>query len=155
MTIRAQDPGVEALHAMQEDDQQGAHFTSYFIVRSYLLLLRAELTLRACGFKRLYESVRACPTRRSYAEERLPCERLCHAMDLACVFYPNTVFCLQRSVATVLLLRRYGWPAEFVNGCDIGTFENHAWVEVYGRVVSDKPYMHEMYQVLIVSERLP
>jgi hypothetical protein len=69
-------------------------------------------------------------------------------MDLACVFYPKTVHCLQRSVATVYLLRGHGWPAEFVNGCDIGTYENHAWVELFGQVVSDKPYMQEMYQVL-------
>jgi len=69
-------------------------------------------------------------------------------MDLACVFYPKTVLCLQRSVATIVLLRGCGWPAEFVNGCNIGTFENHAWVELFGQVVSDKPYVQEMYQVL-------
>jgi hypothetical protein len=79
---------------------------------------------------------------------RISHKRLCHAMDLASVFYPKTVLCLQRSAAAVFLLRRYGWPAEFVTGCAIGTFENHAWVELAGQVVNDKPYMHEMYQVL-------
>lgn len=121
---------------------------SYFIVKSYLLLLQAELTLHIRGFKRIYDVVRELPTRQNGAQEQIPYERLCRAIDLACVFYPKTVLCLQRSVATVSLLRAYGWPAEFVNGCAIGTFENHAWVELFGQVVSDKPYMHEMYQVL-------
>jgi hypothetical protein len=120
----------------------------HLVIKSYLILLQAELTLRIRGFKRVYDTVRACPTRQGDHDQNIPYERLCHAMDLACVFYPKTVLCLQRSVATVHLLRSHGWPAEFVNGCDIGTFENHAWVELFGQVVSDKPYMKEMYQVL-------
>ena len=69
-------------------------------------------------------------------------------MDLACVLYPKRVLCLQRSVATVLLLRANGWPVEIVNGCDISTFANHAWVELSRVVINDKPYMNEIYQVL-------
>ncbi len=118
------------------------------VIKSYWILLYAESTLRMRGFKCIYDAVRACRTRQGDLEGRIPYEQLCHAMDLACVFYPKTVLCLQRSVATVFLLRSHGWPAEFVNGCDIGTFENHAWVELFGQVVSDKAYIQEMYQVL-------
>jgi Transglutaminase-like superfamily len=121
---------------------------SYYFFRSYSLLIRAEITLRIRGFKRIYNAVRALPTRQVDREAQIPYERLSQAMDLACVFYPKTVLCLQRSIATVFLLRSYGWPAELVNGCDIGTFENHAWAELFDQVVSDKPYMHEMYQVI-------
>ena len=118
------------------------------ILKSYLLLLRVDIALRRDGFKRLYDDVRDQPTRSVLEKNRFPLERLCHSMDLACVFYPRTVLCLQRSAAAVFLLRPYGWAAEFVTGCAIETFENHAWVELAGQVVNDKPYMHEMYQVL-------
>jgi hypothetical protein len=121
---------------------------TYLVIKSYLLLVRVDITLRTRGFKHLYDAVREWPTGAVPEGKRIPYERLNHAMDLACVFYPKTVLCLQRSAAAVFLLRRHAWPAEFVTGCAIGTFENHAWVEIGGQVVNDKPYMHEKYLVL-------
>lgn len=121
---------------------------TYSFFQSYLLLLRADITLRVFGFKSIYDTVRQRQPRAIAEAQRTPYERLCHAMDLACVFYPRRVACFQRSVATALLLRQYGWPVELVNGCDISTFENHAWVELSQVVINDKPYMNEMYQVL-------
>jgi hypothetical protein len=120
----------------------------YLFLRSYLLLIRVDIILRAHGFERLYESIRRQPTVGVAEARRVPHERLCRAMDLACVFYPKTVLCLQRSAAAIFLLRPCGWSAEFVTGCAIGTFASHAWVELAGLVVNDKPYMTEMYQVL-------
>jgi Transglutaminase-like superfamily len=120
----------------------------YLVIKSYLLLVSVNTTLKRHGFKRVYDSLCERRTRGTVEKQRVPYERLCRAMDLACVFYPKTVLCLQRSAAAVFLLRRHGWPAEFVTGCAIATFENHAWVELAGQIVNDKPYMHEMYQVL-------
>jgi hypothetical protein len=118
------------------------------VLKSYLLLLRVDLAIRALGFKNIYGTVRKTATHAIPEQQRIPFERLCRAMDLACVFYPKNVWCLQRSIATVLLLRGYGWPVELVNGCQISTFENHAWVELSNVVINDKPYLNEMYQVL-------
>ena len=39
-------------------------------------------------------------------------------------------------------------PAQMVIGSQQMPFRSHAWVEVEGRVVNDKPYMREMYAVL-------
>jgi hypothetical protein len=69
-------------------------------------------------------------------------------MDLACVFYTKQILCLQRSAATTLLLRRHGIYAEMVIGAQMLPFKSHAWVEVDGAVVNDKPYVREIYQVL-------
>ena len=69
-------------------------------------------------------------------------------MDCACVLYVKPVLCLQRSSATTLLLRRYGWKAEMVIGVQLMPFKSHAWVEVEGIVVNDKPYIPNLYQVL-------
>lgn len=121
---------------------------TYIFIESYLLLLRADITVRILGFKNIYETVRQKRPRVTTEALRTPHEQLCRALDIACVFYPRRVACFQRSVATVLLLRQHGWPAELVNGCDISTFENHAWVELSQVVINDKPYMNEMYQVL-------
>jgi Transglutaminase-like superfamily len=121
---------------------------THALIESYFLLLRVDIALRLLGFKNVYETVRKRLPRRVVEAQRTPHEQLCHAMNLASVFYPKRVACFQRSIASVLLLRRYGWPVEFVNGCDISTFENHAWVELSQAVINDKPYINEIYQVL-------
>ena len=73
---------------------------------------------------------------------------ICHAVDLACVFYFKPVLCLQRSAATIVLLRRRGWHAEMVIGAQLLPFQSHAWVEIQGNVVNDKPYINQIFQVL-------
>jgi hypothetical protein len=45
-------------------------------------------------------------------------------------------------------LRRYGIPAQMMIGVQKIPFRAHAWVEVEGRIVNDKPYMRELYVVL-------
>ena len=119
---------------------------TYSVFRSYILLVRVDATLRWQGLKHLYDSLREQPIRAVPEFDRIPYELLCHSIDLACVFYPKSVACLQRSSAAVLLLRQHGWPAALVTGCSLGTFEDHAWAEIDGHVVNDKSYVREMYQ---------
>ena len=69
-------------------------------------------------------------------------------MQVACVFYVKRVACLQNSSALTVLLRRNGHPAEMIVGAQIVPAQFHAWVEVDSRVVNDKPYMLDIYQVL-------
>jgi len=56
--------------------------------------------------------------------------------------------CLQRSAATACLLKRFGVSAQLVIGAQQMPFKAHAWVEVDGVVVNDKPYTSEIYTVL-------
>lgn len=58
------------------------------------------------------------------------------------------MLCLQRSAATALLLKEHGIPAQLVIGAQQIPFRAHAWVELHGRVINDKPYMPEVYAVL-------
>jgi hypothetical protein len=69
-------------------------------------------------------------------------------VDLACIWYWKEALCLQRSAATACLLKEYGLPAQMVIGAQQLPFRAHAWVEVDGRIVNDKPYMSEIYAVL-------
>jgi hypothetical protein len=45
-------------------------------------------------------------------------------------------------------LRRHGWNTEMVIGAQILPFKSHAWCEINGVVVNDKPYMHDIYEIL-------
>lgn len=120
---------------------------SFLRLKSYLLLIYFDLYLARGNFEALYERVRRFPVRRITPPEDAV-GRICSAMDMACIWYWKEALCLQRSAATTCLLRRYGVPAQLVIGAQQLPFKAHAWVEVDGRVVNDKPYMHEMYAVL-------
>jgi hypothetical protein len=118
------------------------------VLESWSLLLYFEFVVRFHGLKVLHEIVRNEKVRDAN-DPMLPSGTdLCHAVDLACVFYFRQVMCLQRSAATTLLLRRHGWEGEMVIGAQLLPFKFHAWVEIKGVVVNDKPYMHDIYRVL-------
>jgi hypothetical protein len=120
----------------------------HFVLRSWLLLLYFEFVMLFRGFKEAHEIVRKECVRPQASGHSFSSSELCYAMDLACVFYFKQVFCLQRSAATVLLLRHYGWDAEMVIGTQVLPLRSHAWVEIKGSVVNDKPYMPDIYLVL-------
>ena len=118
------------------------------IITSYLSLIWAGCILRFANLRALHRAIRNTKVRGCGIDQMLSTEQLCRAMDFACVFYPRRVLCLQRSAATAFLLRRHGIYAELVIGAQMIPFRAHAWVEVGGAVINDKPYMHEIYKVL-------
>jgi hypothetical protein len=118
------------------------------VFESYLLLIKIEWLMHSANLQSVHVLLCRSEVAASRSRSGPSVEDLCHAVDLACVFYPKGVLCLQRSAATTLILRRYGHKAEFVIGAQILPFKSHAWVEIDGAVVNDKPYMLEIYQVL-------
>ena len=120
---------------------------SFLVLRAYLRLIQFDLYLTRRNFQALYNKVRACPIMKIPTSAD-SIERICSAVDMACIWYWKEVLCLQRSAATACLLKRYGVPAQMMIGAQQLPFKAHAWVEVDGRVVNDKPYMREMYAVL-------
>lgn len=117
------------------------------ILRAYLMVLSFELYVLRDDFPSLHERVRKRNV--AHAEPSFgPVERMIRAVDLACVWYPKQVLCLQRSAATTCLLRRFGFPAQLVIGTQSLPFKAHAWVEVKGTIVNDKSYLREMYTAL-------
>jgi Transglutaminase-like superfamily len=120
---------------------------SLLVLQAYLKLIHFHVYLVRGDFSALYKSVR-----NSRATKRVPApgtvERICAAVDFACIWYWKEVLCLHRSAATACLLKRYGVPAEMVIGAQQIPFKAHAWVEVSGDVVNDKSYTPEMYPVL-------
>lgn len=118
------------------------------VLKSWASLVYFGVVLRFRGLARVHDTVRHQQVTAFLGASAPSVRDLCHAVDLACVFYFNQVFCLQRSAATTVMLRRYGWKAEMVIGARISPPESHAWVEIERSVVNDKPYMLEMYQEL-------
>ena len=117
------------------------------VLESWLLLFYFDCVMRFRDFKSLHRFVRE---QKVSSQETMGAasEQMCHAVDVACVFYFKRVLCLQRSAAATVILRRHGWKAEMVLGVQLLPFLSHAWVEIEGRVVNDKPYMGEIFQVL-------
>jgi hypothetical protein len=120
---------------------------SFLVLRAYLKLTYFDLYLARGNFAALYDKVRRYPTGKK-GEARDAIDRICSAVDMACIWYWKEALCLQRSAATACLLRDFGIPAQLVIGAQQMPFKAHAWVEVEGWVVNDKPYTSEMYAVL-------
>lgn len=119
----------------------------FLALKAYWKLIYFDRYLARGDFSGLYHEVRTFPISQ---EAPLPdaIDRVCSAVDMACIWYWKQALCLQRSAATACLLKRYGVPAQMVIGARQIPFKAHAWVEVDGRVVSDKTYTPEMYAVL-------
>lgn len=116
-------------------------------LKAYIKLVHFDLYLARRSFVALYDKVRKYPLgRRPPAPDAT--ERVCYAVDMACIWYWKEALCLQRAAATVCLLRKHGVAAQMVIGAQHVPFKPHAWVEVDGVVVNDKSYTPEIYAVL-------
>lgn len=120
---------------------------SFLVLKAYLKLIHFDLYLAWGNFAAIYEKVRNYPVGKE-APAPDAVERICAAIDMGCIWYWKEALCLQRSAATVCLLKKHGLAAQLVIGAQQMPFKAHAWVEVGGRVVNDKEYTPEMYAVL-------
>lgn len=118
----------------------------WLVLAAYRELLAMEFLLRRGGFAAIHRTV---------AEFRLidgltdhKSEAICRAIDIACVLYFKEVLCLQRSAVAVLLLRKHGIAAQLVTGVQQWPFSAHAWAEVAGQVVNDKPHVVTGFTVM-------
>lgn len=116
-------------------------------IEAWLLLFYFDCLMHLRGFEAIHRTVRK-KRGGNLTRSGIATESLSREMDFACVFYFKRVLCLQRSAATAVLLRRYGWEAEMVIGVRLLPFQSHAWVEVEGRIVNDKPYIRDRFEVL-------
>jgi hypothetical protein len=129
-------------------DAKGSGFLEFaLILEAFVQLLRFDPLLTRGNFSSIYERVRR-PSFASTPIRANDVQQICSAIDLASVYYWRRILCLQRSAATASLLKRFGIPAQMVIGIQHFPFRAHAWVEIEGRVVSDKPDMHAVYEIL-------
>jgi hypothetical protein len=120
---------------------------SHLVLSAYMRLIYFDAHLAGGNFAALHELVRRYPLSASRPKQD-DVKRICSAVDMACIWYWKEVLCLHRSAATTCLLRRRGIPAQMVVGVQQLPFNAHAWVEVAGVVVNDRPYTSEIYSEL-------
>ena len=99
------------------------------------------------GFRQTHTLVSKCPVlKRRHSEDST--SRICAAVAEGAAWYVKRVQCLQRSAVATWLLRLHGIPAELVIGCRPVPVQSHAWVEVNGQVVNDRPQYQKFFRVL-------
>lgn len=114
---------------------------------AWLGLIAFDVALLA-GFARVHERVRGTRLNAAPAANPASVDDIVWAVDEACVWYVKRAACLQRSAVATWLLRRCGLRAELVIGYRPIPFESHAWVEVDGHVVNDRPQYQKLFTVL-------
>jgi hypothetical protein len=115
--------------------------------QAFAQLVRHDLFLHRHDFAALHSRVHLLPIA-PRSPDPGDASRICQAVAYACIWYAKPVLCLQRSAVAVTLLRKYGVPAEMVIGAQRLPLKAHAWVEVDGRVVNDKPEVQTDYLVM-------
>jgi Transglutaminase-like superfamily len=150
MSLKATEvPGGRYNVPTARTDEAGVHPRHFqLFIESYALLFVFEVVMIFRNSQALYDIVRLHTSRAASEPPQIRTNEIVHAMDVACVFYFKKVYCLQRSAATTVLMRRHRWNATMVTGAQILPPEFHAWVQVGDEIVNDKPYMHDIYQVL-------
>ena len=116
-------------------------------LQAFVQLVRHDLFLYRHDFAALHSKVHLLSVA-SHEYGAGDMEAICHAVAYACIWYPKPVLCLQRSSVAVALLRRYGIHAEMVIGAQRLPLKAHAWVEVDGGVVNDKPEVQTDYLIM-------
>ena len=114
--------------------------------RALFGLFAYDIVTAFCPFKTLHATVK----RWKVVDKRVApdaIDRVCTAVNYACVWYPKEALCLQRSFVTTYLLRKQGVPAHMVLGAQRLPFKAHAWVEVKGRPVNERSDVQAIYGV--------
>lgn len=120
---------------------------SFLIMQAYWNLISFESSLKRHDFAALYRKVHQYPISAQPSTPEI-LRRVCSAVDIACIWYWKQTFCLQRSAATVCLLRKHGIEAQLIIASQYIPFQAHAWVEVEGKVVNDRLDVQKTFVVL-------
>lgn len=118
----------------------------FLVWKALFGLLAFDLLGFGQNFAAMHRLVRRWKTRQISASES-SVNRVCTAMNHACVWYPKRVLCLQRSAVTTCLLRHCGVPAQMVMGVQNLPFRAHAWTEVHGRTTNERRNVQKLYGV--------
>jgi hypothetical protein len=100
----------------------------------------------ACSFRTLHSLLKNCLVG-THARNDDAIDRVCAAVNHACIWYPKRALCLQRAFVTTWLLRKHGVNALMVLGAQRLPFKAHAWVEVDGKAINERTNVQATYAV--------
>jgi hypothetical protein len=124
----------------------GSFANGLLVIEAFASLIVFD-ALSLSGYKRVHGFTRSRPIARRRTTPGTA-NRVCRAVDDACVWYYTRVYCLQRSTVTTWMLRRRGVCADLVIGFIPVPLRSHAWVEVDGAIVNDRPEYQTVYRQL-------
>lgn len=120
-----------------------------FVLEAWLLLFFVHLALRFVAFQRITGWIGKLPGSRSPDPTPDAPRRILQAVRTAAKFvYRSQQDCLPRALTTLLLLRSVGTHGDLCLGVRRCPFEGHAWVEVEGQVLDDRPERVSAYTVV-------
>jgi len=114
--------------------------------RALLLLVTYDILSTLSTFARIHKKVESWTVAPGPADPHA-IQRVCTAVNYACIWYPKQVLCLQCAFVTTYLLRRKGVSARMVLGAQKLPFKAHAWVEVDGRAINERSNVQATYTV--------
>ena len=115
-------------------------------IRALLALFAYDVLSTFCRFETIYSMVKDWRIANSPSGPDT-INRVCTALNYACIWYPKQALCLQRSFVTTYLLRKRGVSARMVLGAQKLPFKAHAWVEVDGQAINERSNVQATYAV--------
>lgn len=120
--------------------------TGFLVVKAFFGLLAFDVFRFGTNFARIHAGIQGWPVaRRTTPADTV--DRVCRAINYACVWYPKRVLCLQRSTVTTCLLRSCGIQAQMVMGAQKFPFKAHAWTEVESRAINERRDVQSIYMI--------
>ena len=123
---------------------------AFLVLRALFEMARYDVIVSLLGIGRILRQLRRQHVAVKQCSEDLQ-KNICDAVLLASCFYWKPVLCLQRSVCTTILLRKYGIGAKVVIGYRPAPFFSHSWVEVNGQVAYGSAAYRERLQILATA----
>ena len=114
--------------------------------RALFMLFAYDVLNTFSTFARIYKIVKRWTVAPKPPEDDA-INRVCTAVNYACIWYPKQVLCLQCPFVTAYLLRKKGVPAHMVLGAQKLPFKSHAWVEVDGRAINERSNVQATHAV--------
>jgi hypothetical protein len=120
------------------------------VLKALFEMVRYDVIVSWVGIGRILRQLRSQNVPVKQCSEDLQ-KAICDAVLLASCFYWKPVLCLQRSVCTTILLRKYGIGAKVVIGYRPAPFFSHSWVEVNGQVAYGSAAYRERLEILAIA----
>lgn len=116
-------------------------------LRALAALPMTSLGLRLFGYNRTWRLLAASALRPGPRRDPGDVDLVARAVNRAARRWPSEPTCLARSLVLWWFLRRRGWPADVWVGVrrEAAAMEAHAWVELSGRVLNDRPDVRDRY----------
>ena len=112
--------------------------------RALVMLVAFDILTAFCRFQTIHSLVRSWKVNNRTKGSNV-IDRVCIAVNYACVWYPKQALCLQRSFVTTYLLRKHGVAAQMLLGAQKLPFKAHAWVEVNGQSINERSNVQATY----------